>query len=131
MDGREQTHAAARQLPDRDQILRLRDLIHRDPVRIHAAQQHQHPLRLLAAGEHVRTWAKVERADASGGACQLQPLIDDRNALPGSGQDPDAAAQQRRFAAARRAGKQAGAVQIRPQQLRRMADLARDADGKR
>ena len=50
VDRRKQLNAAAARLPDRREVLRLCDLIDREPLRVHAAQQHEHPLTLRTAG---------------------------------------------------------------------------------
>ena len=50
MERCKQLNAAAARLPDRREVLRLCDLIDREPLRVHAAQQHEHPLTLRTAG---------------------------------------------------------------------------------
>ena len=108
VDRRKQPDAAAARLPDRRKVLRLRDLVDRKPLRVHAAQQHEHPLALRAAGQHVRTRPEVKLRHAVHRARQLQPFVHDGHALSGLRKRPDTAAQQRRFSAAGRTGKQAG-----------------------
>lgn len=108
VDRRKQPDAAAARLPDRRKVLRLRDLVDRKPLRVHAAQQHQHPLALRTAGQHVRTRPEVKLRYAVHRSGQLQPLVHDGHALPVFRKCPDAAAQQRRFSAAGRTGKQTG-----------------------
>ena len=108
MDRRKQSDAAAARLPDRRKVLRLRDLVDREPLRVHAAQQHEHPLVLRTAREHVRAWPEVKLRHAVHRSGQLQPLVHDGHALPVFRKCPDAAAQQRRFSAAGRTGKQTG-----------------------
>ena len=131
VDRREQLNAAAARLTDRRKILRLCDLIDREPLRIHAAQQHEHPLALRAAGEHVRTRPKVKLRHTMHRSGQLQPLIHDSHTLPRLRKRADAAAQQRRFPAAGHTGKQTGLLQIWKQLLRRMTDIMRDTKRKR
>ena len=80
---RKQSDAAAARLPDRGKLLRLCDLVDREPLRVHAAQQHEHPFDLRTAGEHVRTWPKIKLRHAVQRSGQLQPLVGNRHALPG------------------------------------------------
>ena len=127
VDRRKQSDAAAARLPDRRKILRLRDLVGCEPLRVHAAQQHEHPLALWAAGEHVRTRPEIKLRHAVYRPGQLQPLVHDGHTLSGLRERPDTASQQRRFPAAGRTGKQTGLLQIWKQPLRRMPDGMRNA----
>lgn len=131
MERGQQTHTAAADLSDRLEVLRTGDLVHRNPVRIHPAQQHQHPLPLWAAGQHVRMWAKVKLRGSMYRTGQLQTLVDDRDTLPRRGQHPNTAAQQRGLSAAGPAKQQAGAVQQRQQLPCGVPDLMRQTDCKR
>ena len=83
VDRRKQPDAAAARLPDRRKVLRLRDLVDRKPLRVHAAQQHQHPLALRTAGQHVRTRPEVKLRHTVQRSGQLQPLVYHRHALSG------------------------------------------------
>ena len=126
-----QSDAAAARLAKRCEVLRLRELIDRKPLRVHAAQQHQHPLALRAAGEHVRTRPEIKLRHTVHRSGQLQPLVHNSHALPGFRERPDTAAQQRRFPTAGRTGKQTGLLQIRKQRLRRMTNRMRNTERKR
>lgn len=127
VERRKQSDAAAARLLDRRKILRLRDLVDRKPLRTHAAQQHEHPLGLRTAGEHVRTRPKIKLRYTVHRSCQLHPLVHNGHALPGTRERPDAASQQRCFSTAGRTGKQTGLPQIWKQPLRRMPDGMRNA----
>ena len=130
VDRCKQPDTTAARLPDRRKILRLCDLVDREPLRVHAAQQHQHPLALRTAGKYVRTRSKIKLRYAVYCSCKLEPFIHNSHTLPGIRKCPDASAQQRCFPAAGRTGKQAGFPQIWKQTLWWVPDVVRDAERK-
>ena len=83
VDRRKQPDAAAARLPDRGKLLRLCDFVDRKPLRVHAAQQQEHPLDLRTAGEHVRTRPEVKLRHTVQRSGQFQPLVYHRHALSG------------------------------------------------
>ena len=128
VNGCEKLYAAARDLPDRRKVFRLRNLIDRYPLRIHAAQQHQHSLAFRTVGKHVRTWTKVKLRHTTYRTCKLQPLVHDRDPLSRSGKRPNTAPQERCLPVSRRTCKQTRIPQIRQQAFGRMENLMRNAD---
>ena len=107
VDRRKQPDAAAARLPDRRKVLRLRNLVDRKPLRVHAAQHHRDADGLWAEREHVRVVSKLHLRPALAAHGELTALVDDRDAqcavlTVAERQNADKVAQQRCLSPARR-----------------------------
>lgn len=89
-------------MPDGLDVLRRADLIKRQHIRPHGAQEHHAAGRLLPAGHHVRICPDVKLRRAVLHGRDLAPLVHERDACAHIGQAAHTLAQQRRLPVAGR-----------------------------
>ena len=82
MDRRNQTDTAAARLLECHNVLWLRDFVNCNPLRVHATQQHEHPIAFRTAGEHVCTRTKIKLRHTMHRSRQFLPFIHNGHALP-------------------------------------------------